>query len=179
GGAGGRGLTAFLVDVVRLSRAMGALAEARDANAPPTDPDTLSALSSGRSALLSMVRRRTPPRRLCLPLLFYCIPLLEATAAGGRLFSAADMQALLQWATECARATATMAITSGAAAAFGLYGSGVASGVGAAGGGGGGGLGALAAALGVPERYARDVQLTLVRGMARAHVLDHSSSSGG
>eukprot|EP00198_Chlamydomonas_reinhardtii_P004882 XP_001694218.1 predicted protein [Chlamydomonas reinhardtii] len=94
-GSGGRGLAAFLVDVLRLSRAMGALGAARDSNAPPEDARVTEALSAGRAALLSMARRRTPPRRLCLPLLFYCIPLLEATAGGGRLLSSADMQDLL------------------------------------------------------------------------------------
>ncbi|KAG2451597.1 hypothetical protein HYH02_004192 [Chlamydomonas schloesseri] len=168
GGSGGRGLAAFLVDVLRLSRAMGALGAARDSNASPENPRVTEALSAGRAALLSMARRRTPPRRLCLPLLFYCIPLLEASASSGRLFSSADMQDLLAWAGECARGGA---MAPGGAWALGVGG-------GAGGGLGPKGLGALAAAAGVPERYAKDVQLALVRAVARSHVMENSGGAG-
>lgn len=137
--------------------------------APPEDARVTEALSAGRAALLSMARRRTPPRRLCLPLLFYCIPLLEATAGGGRLLSSADMQDLLTWAGECARGGAT---APGAAWAVGPDG-------GLGGGPGPKGLGALAAAAGVPERYAKDVQLALVRAVARSHVMENSGGAGG
>ncbi|EFJ44604.1 hypothetical protein VOLCADRAFT_95258 [Volvox carteri f. nagariensis] len=165
GGGGGRGLTSFLGDVLRLSQAMGALAAARDSGAPPDDPATLGSLAAGHAAFMSMVRRRTPPRRLCLPLLFYAIPLLEASAGGGRLFSTDDVQLLRQWASDCARGAVATSI-------------GTAAGSGGS-GGTGGPMGALAAMLRVHDRYARDVQLALVRATARSHVLQYSGGGSG
>ncbi|KAG2489150.1 hypothetical protein HYH03_012376 [Edaphochlamys debaryana] len=164
--AAGGGLAALLGGLLRLSRAMGALGAARDANAGPDDPSALTALASARSALLALVRTRTAPRRLCLPLLSYALPLLEATAGGGRCLSSADLRDLAAWAAECA----------GGAAVGGL---GLGLGAGMGGGGAAGGLAAAAAALGVSERYGRDVALALVRAVARAHVMEHSGPAAG
>ncbi|GIL76690.1 hypothetical protein Vretifemale_6209 [Volvox reticuliferus] len=144
---GGRGVGTFLVDVLKLSRAMGQLAAARDSNAQPDDAAVLNSLSAGHDALMSMVRGRTPPRRLFVALVFYALPLLEATAAGGRLFSLADVQQLLDWMGECE------------------------SRVGAASAGEGTVLSDPDA-----SRCARSVQLALVRAMARAHTLQEESN---
>ncbi|GLI65398.1 hypothetical protein VaNZ11_008954 [Volvox africanus] len=148
--SGGRDLGAFLVDVLKLSRAMGKLAAARDANAPPDDPAVLKSLSAGHTALMSMVASRTPPRRLSVLLLFYALPLLEATAAGGRLFSLPDVQQLLDWMSECECRVGAVS----------------------------GGEGLVLSYPDAPP-CARAVQLALVRAMARAHTLQNESAGGG
>lgn len=91
-----------------------------------------------------------------MPLLFYVIPLLEASAEGGRLFSFKDVKELVNWAGECARGVG--AASTGAGIVTGPTGQAL-------------GFGVMAVVLGVPERYARDVQLALVRASARSHIL--------
>ncbi len=134
---------------------------------------------------MALVRARSPPRRVCLPLLFYAIPLLEASPAApaantqssssgttsAPLFSSSDVHQLLAWVSECAAAGGVW----GGAGLASCWGAGAAGGVGVGGAGAAGqGLAQMAAALGVSDRYAKDVQLALVRAVARAHVLENS-----
>lgn len=165
------------------------LSQIHDATPPQASADdetTRAALASGRAALMSLVRARSPPRRVCLPLLFYAIPLLEASPAtpaantqsssSGALFSSSDVQQLLSWVSECAAAGSMW----GGAGLASCWGAGAGVGVGGAGAGAAGqGLAQMAAALGVSDRYAKDVQLALVRAVARAHVLENSGGGAG